>query len=497
MNLFEFIKPAKVKRSMFDLSHEKKLSMKMGDLIPVLLQEVIPGDDFKINTESMVRFAPLISPVMHRVDAYIHYFYVPWRTVWSSWEDFITGKQAINLPTVDYGTPITERTLFDYMGIPPNVPFDNLGDNGVNSLPFRAYKSIWNEYYRDQDLQVELDITDDTDDFDILKRCWEKDYFTSARPWAQKGTAMTLGADVLGSQYMPARAVGGANVTNGNIQLTDADGTRGNLKDSNNVGIGLEVLYDLEADIDINELRTATRIQRWLERNARAGSRYVEHLLAHWGVLSDDARLDRPEYIGGGRSPVTISEVLNTTGSEDANAHAVGSLAGHGINVGTTNTASKYCKEHGIIMGIMSVIPQSNYYQGVDRMFTRNSVYDFPFPEFARLGEQEVLMQELRAEPTQAGNTQVFGYQSRYAEWKYANSTVHGDFRGNLNHWHMARGWGETPALNGDFVAVDPDNDEITRIFNVTDTDADHLWVQLYHNIRAKRPLPFFNDPTL
>jgi len=493
--VFQTVKKATIPRSEFDLSHDKKLSMKMGDLIPILVEECVPGDEFKINTESMIRLAPMTAPVMHRMNAYIHYFFVPNRILWSNWEKFITGDWSGTVPAIEVGSAFQNGSIYDYMGLPSGITSDPAGE--INALPFRAYKKIWNEYYRDQDVQLEIAFDDD-DTHAIMQRCWEKDYFTSCRPWAQKGNPVEFQIESFPSYNEDSVGYSDVLPAIGGLRLDAQVGTTGReIKDTVGNNIEIQNIDASYGSIDMNEFRTAHRIQRWLERNARSGSRYVEHLLTHWGIISDDARLDRPEYIGGGRSPVVISEVLNTFGSEDANAHPQGSMSGHGLNVGNTNQAKKYCKEHGYIIGMMSVIPTSAYYQGLHKKYSRKTVYDFYNVEFARLGEQEVLNKELMATNNQETNEETFGYQARYAEYKYGQSSVHGDFRGNLDFWHMARKFDEQPLLSDPFVRVNNDDDEITRIFNVSDPDVDHLWVQLYHHISAKRPMPYFNDPTI
>lgn len=490
MNIFQRVKKAKVPRTAFDLSREVKMSARMGLLYPCFVQEVVPGDKFSINTESLVRLAPLIAPTMHRIDCYIHYFFIPNRILWEDWEDFITGEQEVNLPYDDiaYGD-VDSGQLWDFLGIPTH---DYTGTTiRVQTLPLRAYKAIYNEYYRDQNLVTELDITDDNT-ADLLIRAWEKDYFTSALADPIGGNEVLIEPDI---EYAdPAQAFDPSSPpTAGNIKLASPSGLYADIQDSASADI--QILNIESITIDIEELRTAHRLYRWLERSERAGSRYAEHLLAHWGVNPKDARLDRPEYIGGGRSPVVISEVLNTYGSDDANAYPHGAMAGHGLNVGKTNQASKYCEEHGYIMGILSVMPKSAYYQGVPRHLMRQTNLDFYYPEFARLGEQAIEKAEIYVAQSMSSQTQreEWAYQSRYSEYKYAFDTVHGDFRDDLEFWHQARKFSSFPAFNQAFIECTPDQ----RIFNVDDQLSDNLWIQLYHNVIAVRPMPYWNDPTL
>jgi len=495
-NIFQHVARTKVPRTTFDLSHERKLSCDMGQLVPILCEEVVPGDKFNINTESMVRFAPMTAPIMHRVDIYMHYFFVPNRIIWDDWEKFITGDLETVVPTIAIGesSSVPEGSILDFMGIPTGN-FVGSGET-INALPFRAYLDIYNNYYRDENLSAEKDILQPElyVNQPPLKRAWEKDYFTSALPWAQKGGEVVLNPEINYSDDATVYRNDGADPSNG-IAIAPAVGQGyGTLTDDTvNQGSDLKVENLESIGININDLRTATRLQRWLEKNARAGSRYVEHLLAHWGVISDDARLDRPEYIGGGKSPVVISEVLNTAGVNAEEGLPQGTMAGHGISVGAQNRASKYCKEHGWIMGIMSIMPRTNYYQGIHKKFSRSTPFDYYFPEFAHLGEQEVKNKEIFMSSGQEDNDKTFGYQSRFAEMKYAQSTVHNTFRTSLDFWHLARKFASRPQLNETFILADPRTD----IFAVEEANKDHLWVQLFHNITARRPMPYYNDPRL
>lgn len=457
----------------------------MGQLIPVLVQETVPGDYFNIESESMIRLAPMLAPIMHQVDAYIHYFFVPNRILWDNWEDFITGNDELSAPTYNYNVATTvPGSLWDYLGAPTHM--GETGNIRLNTLPVRAYKSIYNNYYRDQNLIPEFDLEQDGFAF-IFKRAWEKDYFTSALPWAQKGEEVSIPITSDEVRYGAQSSVidTSDNQDEPNADLwTDSNGRMVN--QNNDRPVRVENIDSIEAQITINELREATALQRWLEKNARAGSRYIESILAHFGVISDDARLQRPEYLGGGRSPVVVSEVVNTTGFTDDEPYALpqGNLAGHGLNVGRTNKATCYTKEHGWIMGIMSVVPKPAYQQGIPRHLLRTLKEDYYWPEFANLGEQEVLNKELFYDQD-GHDDDVFGYQERYAEYRHAQDTVHGYFRTNLNFWHMGRIFETRPHLNGNFITCEPTD----RIFAVTGP-THHMWAQVYNKVYAKRPMP-------
>lgn len=495
MKIFSSVAKAKVPRTGFNLSHERKFSMDFGRLTPILCEEVVPGDHFKINSEMMVRLAPMVNPVMHRVNAYVHYFFVPNRIIWDQWEEFITGETELQVPNFlmsgGVGSP---GTLGDYMGLPQAN--SSAANESVNALPFMAYIKIWNEYYRDQNLQTEMNVNESTALSWAVQpppvRAWEKDYFTSSLPWAQKGAEVRLPLDAVYSpQYKNVsetigEPAGDHSSAGGEFRVDNAPAIMDNLEDPQLI----------ESSMNINEFRLAHRLQRWLEKNARAGSRYTEHLLAHWGVKARDSRLQRPEYLGGGKTPIVISEVLNNTALDEGQALPLGQMAGHGIGVGNTNKASKYCEEHGFIIGIMSVLPNTHYQQGLHRKFSRLDNLDYYYPEFARLGEQAVLNKEIFFDPDISNeNDGTFGYQARYAELRYIQSTVHGEFKASQDDWHMGRIFEELPALNADFITAD--QEEYSRVFAVQDDAKSPLWVQVYNSVNASRPLPYYNDPTI
>lgn len=485
-NIFETQGFRKPSYSAFDLSREQKLSCNMGDLIPTYLEEVVPGDYFKVKSEIMLRLAPMLAPIMHRVNVHMHYFYVPNRIIWNQWEDFITGGKNANsaptYPTLSFDTSGDQSKLTDYMGLPTMTAFGT--GFTVSALPFRGYLKIWNDYFRDENLQDEIDVETATQAqlIALRKRAWEKDYFTSALPWAQRGG--TQAAVPVQFQYKtPATGTPLPGVAT-NVQLTPAGEIR-----VNGVQTQIQNIQDNSMSVLINELRKSSALQRWLEKQAKGGYRYIETILSHFGVKSDDLRLQRPQYLGGGKQPVIISEVLNTTGTENA---PQGDMAGHAYAAGATNSFSESFKEHGYVFGIMSILPKTAYQQGVPKHFMRRDRYEYYWPEFANLGEQEIKNYELYHDPADSTNSNTFGYQQRYAEYKYGNSTVHGDFRTNLSFWHMGRIFSSRPQLNASFVESDP----TSRIFAVTDS-YDNIWVQLYHDVKARRPMPFFADPRL
>lgn len=505
--------------SKFDLSHDKKMSLRMGRLVPMLNMECLPGDKFRINTETFLRFAPLISPVMHRVRCSIHFYFVPTRILWSNFERWITKQSDVEAPYMEVGQSqdilnIPVASLGDYMGLPTGEYLQT--SEKLSTLPFAAYAKIWDEYYRDQNLQAEVfQSTGDGNDTGLyyallaeaqpLRCAWEHDYFTSCLPFAQKGDAVqipltqTSEVDVTLStgetQPMIWRNANG-NAISANGTASQSSGPAP-LTSSAHVGSTPAVLDPngrLTVPIqnnatDINTLRRAFRLQEWLEKNARGGTRYIESVLAHFGIRSSDARLQRPEYLGGSKQNMVISEVLSTT-FEAQSEQPLGALGGHGISVGNSGIINYKCEEHGFIIGVMSVKPDTAYYQGIHRSWQRFDPLDYAWPTFANIGEQEVLTKELFGTAAAGGNT-VFGYIPRYAEYKTYPSSVAGDMRDTLEFWHMGRKFSAPPALNEDFISCNP----TTRIFAVEDSD--QLVCHLNHRIDAIRPLPKFGIPTI
>lgn len=503
-NLFNSVKMMRPKSNRFDLTHDVKLSLDMGQLVPICCLEAVPGDKFNIGGDALFRMAPMLAPMMHRVDVTMHYWFVPNRILWNHWESFITGNYPSELgtPSMPFVTINTANytRLADYLGIP--LPLGLSGeDTSVNAMPFAAYQKIYNDFYRDQNLQDDLIPPqtfplvngDNTSTFGSLlgqlrNRCWEHDYFTAALPFAQKGNAVGIplgkipvlaDENVFGSGDTTWPVTDGSGsatmlVPNG---IPGTPGTSGLFADGTNATAGT-----------INDLRRAYALQSWFEKNARGGTRYAEHIKAHWGITVPDYRLQRPEYIVGVKSPIVISEVLNTTGTTDA---PQGNMSGHGLSVANGRFSSYKCSEHGFVIGILSVMPKTCYQQGLDKFWLKTQdPTQYFYPSFAHLGEQEVFNEEVYAfDPDTTGGT--FGYVPRYAEYKFANSRVAGDFRSTLNFWHMGRIFDAAPALNGDFVESDP----TTRIFAV-ETEVQHVWAHVVNKISAIRMMPRFGTPS-
>lgn len=505
-NLLNSIQVKRPDSNVFDLSHDHKLSMNMGYLVPTMLLECVPGDKFNLSAESMTRFAPMIAPPMHRVDVRHEYFFVPYRLLWDKWEMFITDKKDPLFPPAFPTVGISEGNyseLCDHMGIP--VPI-GLANEVVNVLPFCAYQFICNEYYRDQNLTAPflykaVDGNNTEPSFLTLrKRCWEHDYFTASLPFAQKGDAVTI--PVAGFEDVAVR-YNNPDTFAINWQADDSalPGTPRQVNaDSQEPSAGASGIdaSDLFAETStlangtstINDLRRANALQRFLEKLGRGGSRYVETIFAMFGVKSPDARLQRPEYITGVKTAVSFSEVLNTTGTED---NPQGNMAGHGLSIGQGRYGDYFVQEHGFIMCITSVMPRTAYQQGLAKIFTKTvSPYEYFYPDFAHIGEQEVQNREIYAFQGDAEGKATFGYLPRFTEYKVEKSRVSGDFRTNLAFWHMARIFSAPPVLNQAFVECTPRED----MFAVTDPDVQKLYMHIQHRVRAVRRMPKFGTPS-
>lgn len=544
MKLFNAAQSDAPQVSTFDLSHEHKLSLNMGDLVPILCRETLPGDIWNINTEVFLRMMPTLAPIMHRVDVHLEAFFVPNYIVWNNFQKFITGgdhgEDNPVHPTLNYAALDYENTLYkakkgslaDYMGLP--VLQDGQINNTnfqFNALPFKAYQSIWNEFYRDQNLQEPIDIKKENDGDDqpneelltLRKRCWEKDYFTSCLPTPQKGETvlLPLQGSVTSdatvefspkniSSYTEApkfKKVDGSNLSDGGdvTAYTVGDGSHtvgiagydtaaydpnGTLKASVTTD-----LNEISGQTTINDLREAFQLQRYLEKLMRGGSRYVEFLRTFWGVNSSDKSLQLPQLIGAKKIPMVISEVAQTSATQDDSPQ--GNLVGKGLSIGRNDTISYRCENEGFIFVLMSIMPKTAYQQGVERQFTRTTRLDYANPTFAHLGEQEVLSKELfmdfNDDDTSELNTRTFGYQSRYAEYKYIPCRVSGDLRDNLDYWHMGRKLASSAdaVLNSQFVTADP----TTRIFPVVSPNQRPIYGQVYHKITCTRKLPYIGDP--
>lgn len=498
-NLFSAIKVMKPKKNFFDLTHDVKFSMDMGNLVPICNIDCVPGDKFNLSCQHMVRFAPMIAPMMHRVDVTMHYFFVPYRLLWIGWEKFITGTGGedggLVVPYFPLGAT-QDGDLADYLGCPASDQVTPPNINNVSALHFAAYQLIYKEYYRSQQLET-------TNLFEILpdglvvppwlpllrKRAWEHDYFTSALPQPQAGDAVAL---PLSDLRVALNAAVGTTLTGTPaspfVSADDAD-----------AGIPADQLFadGTSNTSTINDLRRANALQRFLERMNISGSRYVEQIWGMFGVRSSDARLNRPEYIYGTKNAVQVSDVVNTSGAFDSADPDIpaspvqGNLAGYGLSSNQSGQGHYFCEEHGVIMGIMSVMPQTAYQQGIAKKFQKFDRFDYFWPQFANIGEQGIRMAELYRDAVNVD--EIFGYVPRYTEYKFENNRVAGAFRSSLNYWHMGRIFGAEPTLSSDFIISDPTK----RIFAVEDVETQSLYCHVLNIIKAFRPMPKFGTPAL
>ena len=476
-----------MKRTKHNLSNYKLLSCDMGELVPIGLTEVLPGDTIQHATSLLVRVSPLLAPVMHPVHARVHHWFVPHRIIWEDWEKFITGGpdglDASVFPTIVMDAVSGDDhvgELGDYLGVPPLNP-----GMSVSALPFRAYAKIFNEWYRDQDLVTELpiDITsgvDSTTNTLLQKIAWEKDYFTAARPWTQKGAEVTLPLGDTAPVFTGTDALASDTKTP-STGAALADGTKNIFWDAVGAGQGpnRQIFANLEdaSAATVNDIRLAFALQRYEEARARYGSRYTEYL-RYLGVKSSDARLQRPEYLGGGKQTIQFSEVLAT--AETGTDVDVGDMKGHGISALRSRKYRRFFEEHGYIVSCLSVRPKTMYVQGINRTWNRRTKEDFWQKELQHIGQQEVLNKELFAgHATPEG---IFGYQDRYDEYRRIWSSIGGEFRETtLDFWHMARIFAADPVLNASFVTSNP----TPRIFAVSTNDT--LWVMARHSMQARR----------
>lgn len=479
-----------MKRDKHSLSHYRLLTGDFGKLYPVSWFEALPGDTIQGRVSALIRATPLLAPVMHPVTVRFHTWFVPNRLIWTNFEPFITGGtdglgDSSAWPYIDGSGGFSSKTLADYLGLPVGV---NVGN--VSALPFRAYQLIYREHYRDQDLVTAPTISladgaDSTTATGIQNIAYEKDYFTAARPWPQKGpdvslplgTSAPVTSDVAAGAYVGVVSTSQSDLVKGLYESTAADGVK--LTSTTRSGAGLYADLSSATAATINELREAMALQRYQEARALYGSRYVEYL-RYLGVRSSDARLNRPEYLGGGKQTIAFSEVLQSGVNYDGNT-GVGTIRGHGISAMRSRRYRRFFEEHGIVMTLMSIRPRSMYNNGVHRSWFRDTKEMYYQRELERIGQQEVLNKEVYAAAATPGDT--FGYADRYAEYRSIPSLVTGEFRDStLYHWHLARLFGSEPALNQDFIEAD---DVSKRVF--ADQTNNSFWVMAQNSIQARR----------
>ncbi|MEM2002474.1 MAG: major capsid protein [Candidatus Methanomethylicaceae archaeon] len=466
------------KRQKHNLSHYRLLTGNAGQLIPVSHYEVLPGDTVQQSSSCLLRASPLLAPVMHRFHTRLHTFFVPFRLLDENWEAFITGRSTTAPATLNPGTVAT-GDLLDYLGVKPGT-YANNEDNEIVAFPVRAYNMIWNEYFRDQDIQSEVSL----DSLSLQRVAWGKDYFTSARPWPQKGAAVTLpiGDEALvrfngavGDQI----GVHDINDDLGSVRYTGSGGNPSNttFNTANPPTQGGYLYADLSGATagDVRDVRVAFALQRYEEARAMYGSRYTEYL-RYLGIRPSDARLQRPEYLGGGKRDISFSEVLQTAEGSDP----VGTMRGHGISGMSTRPFRRFFEEHGVVITLLSVRPQSIYQDGLHRSFLRRTKEDYYQEELQYVGQQEIFNAEVYF-GNDGENRSTFGFNDRYSEYTMHPSGVAGEFRNILNFWHAARDFSARPALNDTFITCTPPG----RIFAVPSEDT--LWLAVQHRIGARR----------
>lgn len=528
-HLFSQVPTAQIPRSKFNRSHGLKTTFDSGYLVPIFVDEVLPGDTFSMDCTLFARVATLISPIMDNMYMDTFWFFVPERLLFDHFQA-MCGEQDNPTDSTDYlfptvtsptGTGFEVGSIADYFGLPTGIP--NLE---VRAEPFRAYNLIYNEWFRDENLQESLPFTkadsDQYSNYKLVRRGKRHDYFTSALPWPQKGPGVELpfggtasvvsnNKDILfssgaslphgsGSTSIAPTftdvSLGGRSYSysSGNVINTNTDSTVGFSALRFGSESGLQVDLTSATSVTINQFREAFQIQRWYERAARGGTRYTEIIRSFFGVVSPDARLQRPEYLGGSSNRIDVNVIPQTSGTTDVSPQANLSAFAVATN-GKGNGFSKSFTEHGWIIGLVNVRADLTYQQGINRMWTRSTKFDMYWPTFAFLGEQAVLNKEIYAQGNDEDD-KVFGYQERYAEYRYAPSQVTGKFRStyaqSLDSWHLAQKFENLPKLSPEFIVDSPPVDRVVAV-----PSEPQFLLDCWFNLSCVRPMPVYGVPGL
>lgn len=528
-HLFSQIPSTQIPRSVFDRSHGYKTTFNSGYLVPFYVDEVLPGDSFKLTATLFARLATPIVPFMDNLYLETFFFFVPNRLVWDNWQKF-NGEQKNPTDSTDFliptvsGTNVQNQTLWDYFGLPTNV------DKAlkVNALPFRAYNLIFNEWFRDENLQESLKVPtgdgpDNLSDYNLVRRGKRHDYFTSCLPWPQKGPGVEISIGGSADVSIPAGSSLGQIALNDGGSLTvfpyaktyrldtgsrsrvidsfylqNSEGSEPGSASFVDVGVTIPALtgtanLSSATPISINDLRQAFQIQKLYERDARGGTRYTEILRSHFGVISPDARLQRPEYLGGSSARILINPVQQTSATNETTPQ--GNLAAYGVASDSFHGFSKSFVEHGYVFGFVNVRADLTYQQGLNRMWSRQGRFDFYWPVLAHLGEQAVLNKEIYAQGTD-DDDKVFGYQERYAEYRYYPGQITGKFRSTdpqpLDSWHLAQKFSSLPTLSAQFIQDDPPVERVVAV-----SSEPQFLFDSYIRLKCARPMPVYSVPGL